>query len=262
MDPWQPRQYEHFKAERSRPFFDLLALVRPRAGMRVLDLGCGTGELTREAHRQLKAATTVGVDKSPAMLAQSGAFREPGLTFVQEDIFHFCAAAQEPFDLVLSNAALHWVPDHEQLLSQMARLVAPGGQLAVQIPVNHEALPHTVAEAVAAEPPFREQLGGGLPKRPVLSPERYARLLHASGLREPRVEIKVYVHLLADRSQVIEWVKGSTLTWPEERLSPDGYREFLARYRTRLFLELPDEKPFFFTFRRLFVWGQKGEGAP
>ena len=61
-DPWNPAQYERFKTERSQPFFDLMTLVKPREGMRVVDLGCGTGELTRELHRAFKAKSTLGLD--------------------------------------------------------------------------------------------------------------------------------------------------------------------------------------------------------
>ncbi len=76
---WNPEQYGRFRDERARPFFDLLDLVQPRPGMRVVDLGCGTGELTRELHRRLSARETIGIDNSPAMLAKSAAFAGDGL---------------------------------------------------------------------------------------------------------------------------------------------------------------------------------------
>src|SRR5262245_47830693 len=76
---WNPCQYERFRNERSQPFFDLLDLVQPRPEMRVVDLGCGTGELTRELHRRLAARETVGIDNSPAMLARTAAFAGDGL---------------------------------------------------------------------------------------------------------------------------------------------------------------------------------------
>jgi trans-aconitate 2-methyltransferase len=78
---WNPAQYERFRDERSAPFYDLLDLVEPRPGMRVVDLGCGTGALTREMHRRLTARETVGIDTSPAMLARSAAIAGEGLRF-------------------------------------------------------------------------------------------------------------------------------------------------------------------------------------
>src|ERR1700690_2711917 len=110
---WDPAQYERFKAERSRPFFDLLALVRPRPGMRVVDLGCGTGELTSELHTKLGARETVGIDSSETMLAKASAFAAPGLRFERGEIEGWQPDA--PFDLIFSNAALHWVEGQRAL---------------------------------------------------------------------------------------------------------------------------------------------------
>src|SRR5690242_11102314 len=104
---WNPAQYERFKEERSRPFFDLLALVRPRDGMRVVDLGCGPGELTRAMHEKLRARETIGVDSSESMLGKAGALAGAGLTFERGDIATF--GDRGTFDLVFSNAAIHWV---------------------------------------------------------------------------------------------------------------------------------------------------------
>src|SRR3954468_19534991 len=111
---WDPVRYEQFKNERARPFFDLLALVRPAPGGRAVDLGCGTGALTRELHRHLGAAETLGLDLSPTMLAKSAPFAGDGLHFQTGDIADFHPAA--PYDVVFSNAALHWIPDHPALL--------------------------------------------------------------------------------------------------------------------------------------------------
>src|SRR5215207_10366627 len=110
---WNPEQYGRFRDERARPFFDLLDLVQPQRGTRVIDLGCGTGELTRELHRRLAARETIGIDNSPAMLAKTAVFAGDGLRFEQGDIGAFTSDGD--FDLVFSNAALHWIPEHRSL---------------------------------------------------------------------------------------------------------------------------------------------------
>src|SRR2546423_5560447 len=90
-DRWNPEQYERFRNERSQPFFDLLALVEARPAMRVVDLGCGTGELTRLLHQTLNASETLGLDSSAAMLAKSQGFAVDGSRFEQSEIGEFAA---------------------------------------------------------------------------------------------------------------------------------------------------------------------------
>src|SRR4051812_42779425 len=109
-DTWNPDKYQAFAAERAQPFHDLLSWVRPAPGASAVDLGCGTGELTLALHQHLGAATTLGVDLSPAMLERAKAVQAPGLTFAQADLGQWAPPA--PLDVVFSNAALHWVEDH------------------------------------------------------------------------------------------------------------------------------------------------------
>jgi trans-aconitate 2-methyltransferase len=250
-DRWDPEQYDRFAAERRQPFLDLLALVRPIPGGRAVDLGCGTGELTRALHEQLGAAETVGIDTSAAMLAKAKVYAGSGVRFEEIDIGVFAPA--RPFDLVFSNAALHWVPDHPSLLERLARAVAPGGQLAFQVPANFDHPSHTAAEETASEEPFASALGGSAHPRNVLAPEAYAGLLDRLGFLEQNVRLQVYGHRLDSREGVVEWVKGSLLTDYEKRLPPELFARFVARYRQRLFAALPDQRPFFFTFKRILA---------
>jgi trans-aconitate 2-methyltransferase len=257
---WDPQQYERFVAERSQPFSELLDLVRPRPGMRVIDLGCGTGRLTRELHERLKAVATLGIDNSEEMLGQARSLMEGGgggLGFKLSDIAADLSAFGGPYDLVFSHAALHWVDDHPTLLGRLTALVAPGGQLAVQVPANHDHPSHTVAEAVASESPFREALGGYVRHPSVLTPREYAVLLDRLGYREQHVRLQVYGHHLASREEVAEWTRGTLLTVYRARLSEPLYEEFLARYRARLAPLLDDTRPYFYPFARILFWGQR-----
>lgn len=253
-DVWNPGQYERFRDERSRPFFDLLSMVQPAPGMRAVDLGCGSGELTRAMHERLGARETIGLDSSPAMLAKSSAFATDTLRFQQGTVEDFRG---ETFDLVYSNAALQWVDDHLVLFARLREMITDGGQLAVQMPANHHHLSHTVAHELAREAPFAEALGGHVRRSPVLEPEVYATLLHALGFREQRVRTEVYAHVLESREGVVEWVRGTTLTDYERRLSPELYAQYLERYRQKLLPQLEDAHPYVFTFKRLFLWAKK-----
>jgi trans-aconitate 2-methyltransferase len=257
-DTWDPQQYERFQRERSLPFFDLLELVDPCPGGRVVDLGCGTGELTRQLHERTRAATTVGLDSSRAMLERSRDYAGDGLSFELGDLAEW--APGEPVDLVFSNAALHWVDDHDALFARLRAGLAPGGQLAVQMPANHDHPSHLTAERVAGEAPFRSALRGHLRRSPVLAPELYAHLLHRLGYEAQKVRLNVYLHVLPDAGAVVDWVKGTLLTDYRRRLPDDLYGDFLARYRELLLAELPDERPFPFSFKRVLLWGRLPSG--
>jgi trans-aconitate 2-methyltransferase len=254
-DGWNPATYGRFTEDRNRPFFDLLALVSPIPGGRAVDLGCGTGERTRNLHETIGAAETVGIDSSAAMLAKSADYAGEGLRFERGDIGSF--GPEAPFDLVFSNSALHWTPDHPALLSRLTQAVKPGGQLAFQVPDNFEHPSHRAAQRVASEEPFRSALGGAGNPRHVLAPEVYASLLDRLGYVEQSVRLQVYGIRLESRKGIVAWVEGSLLADYRGRLPAALYAEFLKRYRDALFRMVPDERPYFYTYRRILARGRR-----
>ncbi|MGH2370404.1 MAG: methyltransferase domain-containing protein [Chloroflexota bacterium] len=255
QDVWNPDQYARFRAERSQPFYDLLALVQRRPGMRVVDLGCGTGELTRVLHERLQAVETLGLDNSAAMLAESRQLAGGGLRFEPGDIGDFDSVQR--FDLVFSNAALQWVPDHKGLLARITGGLESGGQLAVQVPANDDHPSHRLAAELAAEPPFLEALGGYVRRSHILAPGAYAALLERLGYVEQHVRLQVYGHHLASREEVIEWVKGTLLTDYRRRIPADLYERMLDEYRQRLLPQLDDARPYFYPFKRILFWARR-----
>jgi trans-aconitate 2-methyltransferase len=244
---WDVDQYERFKNERAQPFRDLAALIEPRPNMRIVDLGCGTGELTRELHEQLGASETIGIDSAESMLRK--ATPSATLHFQLGDIETF--TSDRPCDIVFSNAALHWIPDHERLFTNLMSLLAPNGQLAVQMPANHDHPSHSIAAEVASS--------FGIEPRTVniLAPESYAALLHGLGFARQHVRLQVYGHVLPSTADVVEWTKGSTLTPYREALPSERYEEFLAEYTDHLVATLGDSRPYFYTFKRVLMWASK-----
>ncbi|MBI5948682.1 MAG: methyltransferase domain-containing protein [Chloroflexi bacterium] len=253
--PWNPDQYHKFRNERSQPFFDLLALVQPIPGGRAVDLGCGTGELTKLLHEHTGARSTTGVDNSETMLERTAGFAGKGLRFKLGTILRF--APRSPLDLVFSNAALQWVPDHERLFDRLAAGLGEGGQLAVQMPANHDHPSHITAFALAGEEPFFSEMQGYRRQWPVMPPEWYAERLDRLGFREQSVRLQVYGHHLGSRDDVIEWVKGTLLTDYQQRMAPPVYEQFLARYREALLPQLADARPYFYGFKRILIWGRR-----
>lgn len=253
-DAWDPEQYDRFRSERRQPFFDLLALVHPVPGGRVVDLGCGTGELTRELHRRAGAAVTVGIDSSAAMLSQAAAFAGDGLRFERGDLAEYSAS---DLDVVFANASLHWVPDHPALLRRLAAMLGPSGQLAFQVPANYDHPSHRLAGVIAHEEPFFSALGGDPPEdhtRSVLPPETYAGLLDSVGFTSQHVRLQVYGHHLDGTDDVVEWVKGTLLTPYRRDLDAELYERFVRTLRDRLRAEVGERRPYFYAFKRILCW--------
>ena len=265
-ESWNPLQYQRFRKQRALPFHDLLELIDYNAlpsgtgPLHAVDLGCGTGALTAQLHDRLveKSASeviTLGIDNSPAMLAQSAEHAKAGLSFELSAIEDYEPAV--PQDLVFSNAALQWVGDHELLFARLALMLSTVGQLAVQMPANFDHPSQLAALDVAQLPPFREELEGFARHSPVRPPEWYATLLYKLGFHAQHVRLQVYTHLLDSRDDVVEWVKGTLLTAYAERLEPEQYDNFVEAYRERLHQLLPDTHPYFYTFKRLHIWARR-----
>jgi trans-aconitate 2-methyltransferase len=243
---WSPEQYSRFARERKQPFTDLASLIERRPRMHVVDLGCGSGELTRELHDSLGADETVGIDDSETMLLEAVHFGGEMLRFEKGSIEAF--VTERPYDLIFSNAAIHWIPNHEQLLTRLTNFLSERGQLAVQMPANDEHPSHRVAAEVARD--------FGLEPRPdyLLPVERYAELLHRLGYARQNVRLQVYGHVLPSADDVVEWVRGALLTHYRSQLAEDHFEELLTVYRQRLRATIGEERPYFYTYKRILMW--------
>ena len=249
--PWDPKQYHKFQAERSAPFFDLLALVEVRPNLKVVDLGCGTGELTRHLTEALPNSDVTGLDSSAPMLEKAAFHTSPNLHFEQGDQAQLTGA----WDLIFSNAALQWSEDHAALIPSLYERLLPGGQIAVQVPSNHNHISHQIYRETAAEEPFKTILNGFQRYAPVLSIDEYARLFFDCGAENIIVFEKVYAHVLEDADAVVEWISGTALVPYFERLGE--YKEsFVDALRAKMRRALSDA-PVFYPFRRTFFSARK-----
>ena len=249
--PWDPKQYHKFQVERSAPFFDLLALVELRRNLRVVDLGCGTGELTRQLADALPGSEVTGLDSSVQMLEKAASYASPHLHFEQGDQ----AQLKGEWDLIFSNAALQWSENHEELIPRLYQKLAPGGQIAVQVPSNHNHMSHQIYRETASEEPFKTLLNGFLRYAPVLLIDEYAQLFFECGAEQINVFEKVYAHVLEDSDAVVEWISGTALVPYFERLG-EHKAEFVEAIRLKMRLALP-ESPVFYPFRRTLFSAKK-----
>jgi trans-aconitate 2-methyltransferase len=242
--PWDPNQYHKFHAQRSAPFYDLLALVDKRPNLKVVDLGCGTGELTRQLADSLPNSNVIGLDSSPQMLEKAASYASPNLRFEQGEQ----AALAGKWDLIFSNAALHWSENHAELIPNLYRTLNPGGQIAVQVPSNFSHISHQIIRETAGEEPFQSILQGFVRYAPVLPIDQYAQLLFDSGAENMIVFEKVYAHVLEDSEGVVEWISGTACVPYFERLG-EHKDSFVQAIKTKMKQALP-RSPVFYPFRR------------
>lgn len=248
---WNPQQYLTFEGHRLRPALDLLAHIPSDTPTRVVDLGCGTGNVTRILEQRWPGATVVGVDSSDEMLKKAREV-ESHIEWRQADLNHW--RPQQRFDVIYSNAALHWLPDHPTLFPRLLSFVAPGGYLAVQMPGNFTAPTHTLVYEAARSGPWRDKLESRIKAPPVREPVDYHRLL-APYSEQLDVWETTYIQELTGENPVAEWTKGSWLKPFLDALEEPHRSEFEAVYR-RLILQAypqgPDGKTLL-PFRRLFM---------
>ncbi len=224
---WDPGLYLHFGNERLQPALDLIARLPPaRQDARVVDLGCGAGNALPALAAWLPGAIVRGVDGSAAMLAKA---RATGFATEQADIATWRPTA--PVDVLFSNAALHWLPDHRALFPRLLGCLAPGGVLAVQMPAMHAQPLRAMQDRIAADGPWASRLAGVASAPPLPDADEYF------GLLRPRVAaldlwFTEYMHVLRGPDPVVQWATGSSLRPYLDALAGEsGLREgFVAAY--------------------------------
>lgn len=254
VDSWNPEQYQKFEKERNQPFYDLMHMVSIQPHMKVVDLGCGTGKLTQLLHTTLQAQSTLGLDASSAMLKEAFALEQPHLHFQLLEIEKF--RPTEKYDLIFSNSALQWVPNHLEILAQLFKRLSKNGQVAIQLPANFDFPTHTLAQEIANETRFKAFLHSSQHPQ-AHTVEEYSSLLYRAGFQEQHVRLQVYPLVLQSTDSVIEWVKGSILTYYRSQLPSELYHNFLEVYTKRLKTFFGEQSPFFLPFKRILFWAQK-----
>ena len=276
--PWDPGQYHKFSDHRRRPAVELLARVPPADPGLAVDLGCGSGEVTRLIAERWPGAAVQGIDNSADMLARAragdgadggdagdgGDDADAGdgsgrrVEWIEADIAAW--SPPSPPGLVYANASLQWVEGHETLFPRLLRSLAPGGVLAVQMPRSREARSHELMHEILAAggpggtPIGPEALWREVSRKWVLDPGDYFDLL-AAGAARLDIWTTEYLQVLEGEDPVLEWVSGTGLRPILNGLAGEERDRFLARYRAALreaYPRRPDGTTLY-PFPRLFI---------
>lgn len=255
---WNPVQYDLFAGHRATPFFDLVSRVGAEAPRRVVDLGCGPGSLTRTLVERWPEAEVSGLDSSQAMIETArGQDPAPRLRFELADIAAWTPSAED--DVVVTNAALQWVPGHRSLLPGWFDALPPGGWFAMQVPGSSVLPSHVILRDLVESQRWAELLGGIVRQDPVASASDYLGDLLEAGLEAQTWET-TYQQLLPGADPVLEWVRGTALRPVLEALDGDEATAFEAEYAALLREAYPATRfGTVYPFRRVFAVGHKPE---
>ncbi|MGH8925346.1 MAG: methyltransferase domain-containing protein [Acidimicrobiia bacterium] len=201
---WDPSCYGAHADHRLRPGLELLARI-PIEPTMIYDLGCGTGELTNYLGSRWPEATVVGIDNSQEMLDR--ARPQNNVTFVRQSIEDWKPPAAP--DLIFSNAALHWVEDHDSLFPRLFGELKTGGALAVQMPDNWDAPTHLLTDQEIDRRGWTKRLDGHLPRRPVAAIDQYIAWL--AGAKDVDAWRTTYFQPMSGTDPVLSWVRGTVL---------------------------------------------------
>jgi trans-aconitate 2-methyltransferase len=251
---WDPVKYVQFGDYRDRPFFDLTGRIQAESPRKVLDLGCGPGNLTATLARRWPEAQVVGLDSSSQMLAKAAVQTEEHerLSFEQADIAGWMPSAET--DVVVTNAALQWVPGHQEMLARWLEAVQPGAWFAMQVPGNFNAPSHTLMRELAGSAAWAAKLAGVLRGgESVGEPADYLGIMLDAGCTADAWET-TYQQVLPGTDPVLEWVRGTALRPVLAALSAEDGAAFESEYAAALRAAYPGTgHGTVFPFRRIFA---------
>jgi trans-aconitate 2-methyltransferase len=252
MSDWNAEHYLKFGDERTRAVADLVARIRLAAPSRIVDLGCGPGNSTAILRQRWPDSDIVGIDNSPKMIA---AAREkyPDQEWQAVDISEW--RPESPVDLVFSNAALQWVPNHAGLMTNLTTATNADGALAFQVPSGSFAEVRKLIHELSHEARWNHRMQAA---RAALTMETPSFYYDAVAQSASSVDIweSEYHHVLDSTDAIVDWISSTGLRPFVAALADESERaDFVAELRRRVAetYELRIDGRVLFPFRRTFV---------
>lgn len=256
---WDADQYLKFEDFRTRPARDLLAAVPLQSPSVVVDLGCGTGTSTALLVEKFRTASVTGIDNSADMLTAARKMKLTSVNWQEVDASNWAYEDQGKYDLIFSNALLHWLGAHETLMPQLVDRLSPGGVLAVQMPRNFDQPSHMLVSDVLGDMGLTQLIPTGWIDGPVGTPPQYDHWLEGCTVRR-QIWTTTYYHHLSGDAPVYNWIKGAALRPILSALDDDQATEFEQRLIRLLGHAYPPQSDgmVLFPFTRLFIVAIKG----
>ncbi len=249
---WDPKKYNEFKDERAKPFNDLTSHIVDKPNLKVIDLGCGTGELTQKLSQKLTNPFVLGVDNSAEMLVKAPV--QKNLEFKEIPISEQINS-ETKWDLIFSNAALQWIDNHNELFPKIISRINPGGQLAVQMPQQNENILNKILLQLVQEEPFASYLNNWTRPSPVLTLDEYAKILFENGGKDLILYEKVYPLISTKKDDFFDFISGSALTVYQERLGEKEFAALASEFKKRIDSYFPSV-PSIYAFKRLIIYAK------
>lgn len=249
---WDPKKYNKFKEERSKPFDDLTSHIIDKPNLKVIDLDCGTGELTQKLYQKLTNPLVLGIDNSAEMLAKAPV--QENLEFKEKTILEQLNE-ETKWDLIFSNAALQWIDNHHELFPKIISRLNTGGQLVVQMPQQNENILNKILLQLVQEEPFASYLKNWTRPSPVLTLDEYAKILFENRSKDLVLYEKVYPIISNKKDDFFDFISGSALTVYQERLNEHEFTALTAEFKKRIDTFFPIV-PSIYAFRRLVIYAK------
>jgi trans-aconitate 2-methyltransferase len=256
MPNWDPDQYLKFENERTQPSIDLAARIEIEIPRSIIDIGCGPGNSTAILRNRWPKAQFTGLDSSPAMIEKAKRDRRDTNWIVADaPTYHF----NEKYDIVFSNAAIQWMPDHTSLIPRLLDIVNSSGALAVQVPANWDSPLHLAVRNVASQGKWSGMIAGVERILSNNTPEFYYDIISSAGTRVS-LWTTTYYHILKSHTELVEWYKGTAMRPFLEKLPDDEARsEFEQEVLTRCKATYHAQRDgrLLYPFRRIFFIAYK-----
>lgn len=256
MSDWNSAQYLKFKSERTQPSADLVNRIGIENPKRIIDIGCGPGNSTYELKKKFPDAYILGVDFSPNMIEKAkNEYKD--IDFMLFDAQKDFDKLEGKFDIVFSNACIQWIPNHENLLSDMMRILNENGVMAVQVPYQYEQPMHKIVKAVASKEEWKCMFSFEKVFN-ILEENDYFDLLSVLS-SDFSIWKTIYFHRMPSQYSIIEWYRSTGLKPYLEVLSDNKKEEFEKAVFEEVKKVYPVQKngEVIFRFPRLFFIAKK-----